>query len=77
MRKTVMIQANKNCTSKEADEKRGLIYYRGVAGNWVGGGSFKPRPRFGGVFFARSATKRFGLNLLLRLRAIPYLSRHV
>jgi hypothetical protein len=28
MRKTVLIQANKNCTSKEMDEKRGLIYYR-------------------------------------------------
>jgi hypothetical protein len=28
MRKTVMIQANANCTSKETDEKRGLIYYR-------------------------------------------------
>ena len=28
MRKTVLIQASKNCTSKERDEKRGLIYYR-------------------------------------------------
>jgi hypothetical protein len=28
MRKTVLIQANKNCTSKETDEKRGLIYFR-------------------------------------------------
>ena len=28
MRKTVRIQANKNATSKERDEKRGLIYYR-------------------------------------------------
>jgi len=28
MRKTVLIQANKDCTSKETDEKRGLIYYR-------------------------------------------------
>jgi hypothetical protein len=28
MRKTVLIQAGKNCTSKEWDEKRGLIYYR-------------------------------------------------
>jgi hypothetical protein len=28
MRKTVLIQANKNCTSKERDEKRGLVYYR-------------------------------------------------
>jgi hypothetical protein len=28
MRKTVLIQANKNCTSKEIDEKRGRVYYR-------------------------------------------------
>ena len=28
MRKTVLIQANKNCTSKSTDEKRGLIYHR-------------------------------------------------
>lgn len=28
MRKTVLIQASKNCTSKEWDETRGLIYYR-------------------------------------------------
>jgi hypothetical protein len=28
MRKTVLVQAGKNCTSKERDEKRGLIYYR-------------------------------------------------
>lgn len=28
MAKTVVIQANKNATSKERDEKRGLIYYR-------------------------------------------------
>jgi hypothetical protein len=28
MRKTVLIQANKNRTSKEVDEKRGRIYYR-------------------------------------------------
>lgn len=28
MRKTVLIQANKNCTSKERDDKRGLVYYR-------------------------------------------------
>jgi hypothetical protein len=28
MRKTVLIQASKNCTPKERDEKRGLIYYR-------------------------------------------------
>jgi hypothetical protein len=28
MRKTVLIQAAKNCTSKERDKKRGLIYYR-------------------------------------------------
>ena len=28
MRKTVLIQAGKNATSKERDEKRGLIYYR-------------------------------------------------
>jgi hypothetical protein len=28
MRKTVIIQSNKNCTSKETDEKRGRIYYR-------------------------------------------------
>jgi hypothetical protein len=27
MRKTVGIQANKNASSKERDEKRGLIYY--------------------------------------------------
>jgi hypothetical protein len=27
MRKTVLIQANKNCTSKETDEKRGRVYY--------------------------------------------------
>jgi hypothetical protein len=29
MRKAVLIQASKNCTSEERDEKRGLIYYRG------------------------------------------------
>jgi hypothetical protein len=28
MRKTVLIQANKNCTLKEDDEKRGRVYYR-------------------------------------------------
>jgi hypothetical protein len=28
MRKTALIQAAANCTSKETDEKRGLIYYR-------------------------------------------------
>jgi hypothetical protein len=28
MRKAVLIQANKNCTSKERDEKRGLIYFK-------------------------------------------------
>ena len=28
MRKMVLIQAGKNFTSKERDEKRGLIYYR-------------------------------------------------
>ena len=28
MRKTVRIQANKNATSKQRDEKPGLIYYR-------------------------------------------------
>jgi hypothetical protein len=28
MRKTALIQANKNCTSKEADEKRGRVYHR-------------------------------------------------
>ena len=27
MRKTVLIQANKNATSKERDEKWGLVYY--------------------------------------------------
>jgi hypothetical protein len=27
MRKTVLIQASKNCTSKERVEKRGLIYF--------------------------------------------------
>jgi hypothetical protein len=31
MRKTVLIQANKNCTSKEIDEKRGRVYFEGVA----------------------------------------------
>jgi hypothetical protein len=36
MRKTVMIQANKNCTSKEADEKRGLIYYGEVGSSGRG-----------------------------------------
>jgi hypothetical protein len=25
---TALIQANKNCTSKETDEKRGRVYYR-------------------------------------------------
>lgn len=28
MRKTVLIQASKNCTSKERDERRGLVYFR-------------------------------------------------
>ena len=28
MRKTVLIQANKNCTSKERDEKCGLICFK-------------------------------------------------
>jgi hypothetical protein len=28
MRKLVLIQASKNCTSKERDEKRVLVYYR-------------------------------------------------
>jgi hypothetical protein len=28
MRKTVLIQANKTCTSKDTDEKRGKIYFR-------------------------------------------------
>ncbi len=28
MRKTVLIQASKNCTSKETDEKRGRVYFR-------------------------------------------------
>jgi len=28
MRKTALIQANRNCTSKERDQKRGLVYYR-------------------------------------------------
>jgi hypothetical protein len=28
MRKTVLIQASKNCTSKEVDEKRGRVYYK-------------------------------------------------
>jgi hypothetical protein len=38
MRKTVLIQASKNCTSKERDEKRGLIYYL-PAGSQVGRGT--------------------------------------
>ena len=28
MRKTTLVQANKNCTSKEKDEKRGIVHYR-------------------------------------------------
>jgi len=28
MRKTVLIQANRSCTSKEIDEKRGRIYFK-------------------------------------------------
>jgi hypothetical protein len=28
MRNTVLIQANKNCTSKEIEEKRGRVYFR-------------------------------------------------
>jgi len=28
MRKTTLIQANKNCTSKEMDEKQGRVYCR-------------------------------------------------
>jgi hypothetical protein len=28
MRKTVLIQANRNCTSTELDEKRGRVYDR-------------------------------------------------
>jgi hypothetical protein len=28
LRKTVLIQANKNCSSKEQDEKRGLVYFK-------------------------------------------------
>jgi hypothetical protein len=27
MRKTVLIQANKNCKSKDRDDKRGVVYF--------------------------------------------------
>jgi hypothetical protein len=28
MAKTILLQANKNATRKERDDKRGLVYYR-------------------------------------------------
>ena len=52
MRKTVLIQANKNATSKEPDEKWGLVYYHRSRKQLAPQFAFEPR--FGGVFLCQS-----------------------
>ena len=39
MRKTILIQVSKNCTSKERDEKRGRVYYRRAGASRRGAGT--------------------------------------
>jgi hypothetical protein len=51
MRKTVLIQANKNATSKERDKKWGLSITIGAVSNLLRMFAFEPR--FDGVFLCQ------------------------